>query len=138
MVLNSVGKNNEKKEKKEKYLNKLVATFVYASSQGQRTHSARTKSLGLDLNLLPIPRNRQNIMNNETYPNLLKRLLTCSNLSNQSKLLPKCSHLSKPVQTVQIAHERKVPDCAQPECGIPQYKNRSFFMLQTQAYLFNQ
>jgi hypothetical protein len=31
-----------KQEEKEK-IPKIVATFVYASSQGQRTHSARTK-----------------------------------------------------------------------------------------------
>jgi hypothetical protein len=30
-----------RKKKKEK-IPKIVATFVYASSQGQRTHSART------------------------------------------------------------------------------------------------
>ena len=37
VVLNSGGKN-----KKRKNIPKIVATFVYASSQGQRTHSART------------------------------------------------------------------------------------------------
>ena len=37
VVLNSGGKNNKRKK-----IPKIVATFVYASSQGQRTHSART------------------------------------------------------------------------------------------------
>jgi hypothetical protein len=32
-----------RKEKKKKKISKIVATFVYASSQGQRTLSARTK-----------------------------------------------------------------------------------------------
>jgi hypothetical protein len=36
LVLNSGG------EKKKINICKIVATFVYASSQGQRTHSART------------------------------------------------------------------------------------------------
>jgi hypothetical protein len=36
------GGKKKKKKKKEK-IPKIVATFVYASSQGQRTHSARTK-----------------------------------------------------------------------------------------------
>ena len=39
VVLNSGGKN---KKKKKNNVPKIVATFVYASSQGQRTHSART------------------------------------------------------------------------------------------------
>jgi hypothetical protein len=39
VVLNSGGKNNPKKKEK---IPKIVATFVYASSKGQRTHSART------------------------------------------------------------------------------------------------
>jgi hypothetical protein len=38
VVLNSGGK------KKKWIIPKIVATFVCASSQGQRTHSARTKS----------------------------------------------------------------------------------------------
>jgi hypothetical protein len=42
VVLNNGGKNKKRKEKKPK----IVATFVYASSQGQRTHSARTKISG--------------------------------------------------------------------------------------------
>ena len=33
----------EKERKKEKKMPFVVATYVYASSQGQRTHSARTK-----------------------------------------------------------------------------------------------
>jgi hypothetical protein len=37
VVLNSSGK---KKNKKSGKIPKIVATFVYASSQGQRTHSA--------------------------------------------------------------------------------------------------
>jgi hypothetical protein len=32
----------ERREKKEKKMPFIVATYVYASSQGQRTHSART------------------------------------------------------------------------------------------------
>jgi hypothetical protein len=47
VVLNNGGK--KRKQQKEKNT-KIVATFVYASSQGQRTHSARTKmitSIGL-------------------------------------------------------------------------------------------
>ena len=38
VVLNSSGKNNNKKNN----ISKIVATFVYASRQWQRTHSART------------------------------------------------------------------------------------------------
>jgi hypothetical protein len=34
--------NNGGKKKENKILPKIVATFVYASSQGQRTHSTRT------------------------------------------------------------------------------------------------
>ena len=41
VVLNSGGKKNKKRKKKKK-IPKIVATFVYARSQGQRTHSART------------------------------------------------------------------------------------------------
>jgi hypothetical protein len=41
VVLNSGGKKNKKRKKREK-ITKIVATFVYASSQGQHTHSART------------------------------------------------------------------------------------------------
>jgi hypothetical protein len=41
-----VVKKQEKKRKQEKKnIPKIVATFVYASSQGQRTHSARTNSV---------------------------------------------------------------------------------------------
>jgi hypothetical protein len=40
VVLNSGG--NKKKKNKQNKKPKIVATFVYASSQGQRTHSART------------------------------------------------------------------------------------------------
>ena len=39
MVLNNGGNNNKKRSGK---IPKIVATFVYDSSQGQRTHSART------------------------------------------------------------------------------------------------
>jgi hypothetical protein len=39
VVLNSGG------ERRKGKIPKIVATFVYASSQGQRTHSARTKIL---------------------------------------------------------------------------------------------
>jgi hypothetical protein len=38
-----VTRKEKKKEKKEK-IPKIVATFVYASSQGQRMHSARTNT----------------------------------------------------------------------------------------------
>jgi hypothetical protein len=41
VVLNSGGNTKNKKKNKPK----IVATFVYASSQGQRTHSARTNYL---------------------------------------------------------------------------------------------
>jgi hypothetical protein len=41
VVLNSGGNNTKKKKNN---IPKIVATFVYASSQGQRTHSARTNS----------------------------------------------------------------------------------------------
>jgi hypothetical protein len=43
VVLNNGGKKKTttRKEKKRK-IPKIVATFVYASSLGQRTHSART------------------------------------------------------------------------------------------------
>ena len=41
MVLNNGGK---KKKKKKKNVPKIVVPFVYASSQGQRTHSARTNT----------------------------------------------------------------------------------------------
>ena len=34
---------SRKKERGEKKMPFIVATYVYASSQGQRTHSARTK-----------------------------------------------------------------------------------------------
>jgi hypothetical protein len=43
VVLNSGGKR--KKREKRGIICKIVATFVYASSQGQRTHSAWTKKL---------------------------------------------------------------------------------------------
>jgi hypothetical protein len=42
VVLNSGGKKTKRKQEEEKNIPKIVATFVYASSQGQRTHSART------------------------------------------------------------------------------------------------
>ena len=35
--------NGGKKKNNKKKIPKIVATFVYASSQGQRTHSAQTK-----------------------------------------------------------------------------------------------
>ena len=34
-------------------------------------------------------------------------------------------------------HQREVPDCTEPECGIPQLESRQFFTLQTQKLLFN-
>ena len=37
-------KKEEEERKKEKIMPSTMATYVYASSQGQRTHSARTKS----------------------------------------------------------------------------------------------
>ena len=42
VVLNSGGHNTKNKRNN---ISKIVATFVYASSQGQRTHSAQTKSV---------------------------------------------------------------------------------------------
>jgi hypothetical protein len=41
VVLNNGGKK-KKKKKKRRNICKIVATFVYASSQGQRTHYAQT------------------------------------------------------------------------------------------------
>ena len=38
----------ERKKREEKKMPFIVATYVYASSQGQRTHSARTKILPQD------------------------------------------------------------------------------------------
>jgi hypothetical protein len=38
-----------RKGKEKKKLPKIVATFVYASSQGQRTHSAQTNNFSLGL-----------------------------------------------------------------------------------------
>ena len=38
-------KEREKERKREKKMPFVVATYVYASSQGQRTHSARTKGV---------------------------------------------------------------------------------------------
>ena len=35
----------EREKKEEKKMPFIVATYVYASSQGQRTHSARTNKL---------------------------------------------------------------------------------------------
>jgi hypothetical protein len=45
VVLNSGGKKNKNPKNKKRKIPKIVATFVYASSQGQRTLSARTKML---------------------------------------------------------------------------------------------
>ena len=44
---------SRKKKKKEKKMPFVVATYVYASSQGQRTHSARTNKYRLWLASLP-------------------------------------------------------------------------------------
>jgi hypothetical protein len=41
----NVDTGQRKQEKKKEKIPKIVATFVYASSQGQRTHSARTNCL---------------------------------------------------------------------------------------------
>jgi hypothetical protein len=43
VVLNRGGKKTTTRRKRK--IPKIVATFVYASSQGQRTHSARTKTV---------------------------------------------------------------------------------------------
>jgi hypothetical protein len=46
VFLNSGGKKKQQEKKKEEKIGKIpkiVATFVYASSKGQRTHSAWTK-----------------------------------------------------------------------------------------------
>ena len=39
----AMSRKRKKKEEREKKMPFIVATYVYASSQGQRTHSARTK-----------------------------------------------------------------------------------------------
>jgi hypothetical protein len=41
-LLGELAMSPEEREKKEKKMPFKVATYVYASSQGQRTHSART------------------------------------------------------------------------------------------------
>jgi hypothetical protein len=51
VVLNSGGKKTRKQQQEKKKIAKIVATFVYASSQGQRTHSAQTKMQILQLSL---------------------------------------------------------------------------------------
>jgi hypothetical protein len=38
-------KKEEEERKKEKIMPSTMATYVYASSQGQRTHSARTNNV---------------------------------------------------------------------------------------------
>ena len=44
-LLGELAMSRKKKErKKEKKMPFIVANYVYASSQGQRTHSAQTKS----------------------------------------------------------------------------------------------
>ena len=43
-LLGELAMSPERREKKEKKMPFIVATYVYASSQGQRTHSARTNS----------------------------------------------------------------------------------------------
>ena len=40
----NVDTGQRKQEKKKEKIPKIVATFVYASSQGQRTHSVRTNN----------------------------------------------------------------------------------------------
>ena len=42
VVLNNSGKKRKQQQEKKK-IPKIGATFVYTSSQGQRTHSAQTK-----------------------------------------------------------------------------------------------
>ena len=44
-LLGELAMSRKKKKKKEKKMPFIVATYVYASSQGKRTHSARTKSI---------------------------------------------------------------------------------------------
>ena len=46
---------SRKKKKKEKKMPFVVATYVYASSQGQRTHSARTNSIFTAFSTLFLP-----------------------------------------------------------------------------------
>jgi hypothetical protein len=41
-LLGELAMSPERREKEEKKMPFKVATYVYASSQGQRTHSART------------------------------------------------------------------------------------------------
>jgi hypothetical protein len=42
-------KREEEEKEREKKMPFIVATYVYASSQGQRTHSARTKNFILSV-----------------------------------------------------------------------------------------
>jgi hypothetical protein len=49
----AMSRKKERGKKEEKKLPFIVATYVYASSQGQRTHSARTKSKLHDLEIRP-------------------------------------------------------------------------------------
>jgi hypothetical protein len=49
VVLNNGGPPKKNKNNK---LPKIVATFVYASSQGQRTHTARTKNMEFFISVL--------------------------------------------------------------------------------------
>jgi hypothetical protein len=39
---NNGGKKKQQEQENKRKITKIVATFVYASSQGQRTHSAQT------------------------------------------------------------------------------------------------
>ena len=41
----AMSRKKEERKKEEKKMPFILATYVYASSQGQRTHSARTKNL---------------------------------------------------------------------------------------------
>ena len=43
-LLGELAMSWREEERKEKKMPFIVATYIYASSQGQRTHSARTKS----------------------------------------------------------------------------------------------
>jgi hypothetical protein len=66
VVLNSSGKKRKENNKKKKKIPKIVATFVYASSQGQRTHCART-NLQCKLGSVVCIRMKCRLLNNTAY-----------------------------------------------------------------------
>jgi hypothetical protein len=75
VVLNSGGKNKKtRKQKNKRKIPKIVATFVYASSQGQRTHSAQTNIQTIPIQNLskPIKTNQSRTSSNQPIPNYWK------------------------------------------------------------------